>query len=84
MLTVPPQRLIKKAVKPLVTPAKAALIITINTASVRPRVETVNIVTMFEKPGFAPGGKNGNAGKSDSSHASASACAPSMPASAMR
>ena len=84
ILTVPPQRLIQKAVKPLVIPAKPAFKITIKNASGKPRAETVNIVTILESPGFAPGGRNGNAGKSDSSQASARPCAPSMPTRAIR
>lgn len=81
-LISPPQRLIKNAVMPRVMPAKADFISTMNKASDMLSVDTANIVTILDSPGFAPGGKNGKAGRSDSSHDSANASAPSIPARA--
>ena len=59
-LSMPPQRLIRKAVTPLVIRAN----IDLNTATAspygKPREAVANIVTIFEKPGFTPGtGTNG-------------------------
>ena len=59
MLRIPPERLISIAVIPLVTPAKSPLMIVIKNAYPDPAQLAMNIVTMLESPGFAPGGKPG-------------------------
>ena len=79
VLSTPPARLIKNAVAPRVASAKSALKTVMHIACGRPKVSTANIVTIFENPGFAPGGRNGRAGIRISRNESAIAWAQRMP-----
>lgn len=81
--TIPPARLIKNAVIPRVASTKQDLRTAIARASGRPSADAVNIVMIFENPGFAPGGKNEKAGIRLSANERASACARSIPISAV-
>lgn len=79
VLRSPPAPLISIAVEPLVIPAKAALIIVIINASKIPEEDARNMVTTFERPGFAPGGIPGKGGMSDSRNERESAKAAIIP-----
>ena len=61
VLRIPPLKLIKKAVITLV-PAKSDFAIVIKIAYLQFKELAVNIVTIFESPNFAPGGRPGTAG----------------------
>ena len=79
VLSTPPARLIKNAVAPRVISAKSALNTVMHIACGSPRVRTVNIVTIFENPGLAPGGRNGREGIRFSRNESAIAWAQRIP-----
>ena len=78
VLNIPPAKLITKAVGPLVTPAKSAFISVTAEAGTKPMEEAANIVAMFEKPAFAPGGIKAETGISPSRKDSVSATADSI------
>ncbi len=78
----PPERLIIPAVTPLVAKAKTPLTSAIAVAVESPRLPAANMVIMFEKPGFAPGGKSGSGGIRLSRKPSDSANAQSIAGSA--
>ena len=82
VLRSPPAALINIAVVPRVIPANTALKIVTKKASAIPEDDARNIVTTFEKPGFAPGGIPGRGGISDSRKDNASAKAPITPRNA--
>ena len=68
------------ATAPLVTNAKSAFRSVIYKAPVKPKAFAANIVTMFERPAFAPAGRKGTAGKIRfSSRLSTRHSAPSRP-----
>ena len=83
VLIRPPERLIRPAVTPRVRNAKTPLISAIASAYGRPSEPAANIVTMFESPGLAPGGRPGIGGSMPSSRVSTSASAPSRPQTAI-
>jgi hypothetical protein len=62
VLSIPPERLITEAVKPLVIRAKTPFITVIEIAPGKPIVEATSIVTTLESPGFAPTGRKGISG----------------------
>ena len=80
---IPPERLIIPAVKPRVTNAKHPFATAIISAEGKPRLPAANMVIIFEKPGFAPGGSQGIGGRRLSRKPSANAKAHIIPVSAV-
>ncbi|MEG1551709.1 MAG: hypothetical protein RR355_05505, partial [Oscillospiraceae bacterium] len=79
VLKIPPQRLIKNEVTPLVIPAKNAFINVSSIAGIKPIDAETNIVAIFESPNFAPGGKKGVIGTKLSKKESVIATAAKIP-----
>ena len=79
----PPDKLIRNAVPPLVIRTKNDLNRTIISVSEHPIEDAANIITIFDRPGLAPGGKNGSEGRiTFSIIESTIASAPSIPSHA--
>ncbi len=83
VLSIPPQKLISAAEKPLVIKANTALAAVMPKAQGRLMLSAANMVMIFENPGFAPGGSPGIGGIMLSRKEKARACAVRIPMSAV-